>query len=275
MKKTISSLFAVFLIFIVSFPASAVSITINDNYIGGNSNNPGNIANNEVIGDDEFWAVSHMDVDRTGSALTVDIHSQFFNNISYHNVYMGDLFISTDGWNPYGTGSYNADISPYKVDETATAGEDWEYVLNLDYNRYTEYSDTSGTFTLYAVDPVLGTVMFPEDQPEEYRAEYYRAGQEIYYNPYDGQVGLGSGSWSIHNLGSSDDTDDFLRFELISDFFSDYDELGLRWEMTCANDVIEGSVENIAPVPEPSTIILLGAGIVGLAGSRYRKHKKV
>ena len=38
----------------------------------------------------------------------------------------------------------------------------------------------------------------------------------------------------------------------------------------CANDVLGGG---IAPVPEPATMLLFGAGLIGLAGYRSRRRK--
>jgi hypothetical protein len=41
---------------------------------------------------------------------------------------------------------------------------------------------------------------------------------------------------------------------------------GFHWTMECSNDVFEGKV------PEPSTMLLLGAGLTGLAFFRRRKY---
>lgn len=47
----------------------------------------------------------------------------------------------------------------------------------------------------------------------------------------------------------------------------------LNWgTATCANDVVSGQVPN--SVPEPTTLLLLGCGIVGLAGFERRRFKK-
>lgn len=45
----------------------------------------------------------------------------------------------------------------------------------------------------------------------------------------------------------------------------------IHWTMSCGNDLLEH--EASAPVPEPATLLLLGSGMIGLAGIK-RKMKK-
>ena len=51
------------------------------------------------------------------------------------------------------------------------------------------------------------------------------------------------------------------------------DVLGLHWTMRCGNDEVN-VVADVNPVPEPATMFLLGAGLIGLTGLR-KKFKKV
>lgn len=46
-----------------------------------------------------------------------------------------------------------------------------------------------------------------------------------------------------------------------------------HWTMSCGNDAINGKTE-IAPVPEPASMLLLGTGLVGLAGICERKRRR-
>ena len=82
---------------------------------------------------------------------------------------------------------------------------------------------------------------------------------------------MATGVWSISGLGTAgDDSDDYLRLQVTYGNWGVTDAFGFHWGMTCANDVIEGA----APVPEPATMLLLGTGLIGLAGLGRRKFKK-
>ncbi len=275
MKNRMISVFCISLLLLsCSGSVFAASSTLMDNYTGGNSDNPGNFASLEVIGEDPFYAVSHLNADLTGTVLTIDIYSRYLNNAGYHNTYLGDLFISNsslnpNGWNPEGAQPWDTDV---------INGEDWEYVVNLDYNRYSEEVDPNNTLTpagsatLYAVDE--NKIVTPDEQGI-HTPSYYRAGQEIFYAP-DGQNGVGGSfaSWEIFGLGTTGtDTDDYLRFIVNFDLGVGLNDLAVHWSMTCANDIIEGSLAS--EVPEPVTMLLFGTGLASLAPYISRRKNKL
>lgn len=233
------------LIFLLSFPLSSQAYTIIDNYWGANGHGYG-----DVVGRDDYFDISKMEVNYSGGILTVDIYSRYFDNIGIYGTLLGDLFISTNGWNPYGT------PPNYPQDNYINGGEIWEYVLVL--NNHTAQS---GSLNLYKLSD--GGTITLSYAPSGY---IWRDGQEVLFNPTGSSIA--TGIWSIYGLGTPIDTDDYLRFVISNSNWGGGNPSAFHWGMTCANDTIEGAV------PEPATMLLLGSGLLGLAGFARRRFKK-
>ncbi len=216
--------------------AQAAPIVIPDDYIGETPTDSA-YKDSDIIGEPKYFDVSKMEVSFfADNTLRVDIYSRYFNNIGMYGTQLGDLFLSTNGYQ----------------------GEDerWEYALKLD--NYLPKNTTTGNISLYTV--IDGNIRY------SFARGTYRQGQEVQYNPIGQTTPLATGSWSLNNIGGSD-TDDFLRFTIAYRDFGNVSTYGLHWGMTCGNDVIEGA----APVPEPSAMLLFGTGLMGLGGILRRK----
>jgi hypothetical protein len=236
--------------------AGAYSVTITDSYRGSNKA--------DVVGDSRIFDVNQMVVNFSGSRLSsVDISTSYvkpLTDVGASGTMLGDLFVSTNG---YGATNMTSD--------TMFTGEQWEYALVLSQHDFgcSLPGERDRTISLYRVAGDRSNIV-KSYAPYGY---IYRENQETLINKSKPVYLLGTiGTWDINNTQAGGYG--ILSFELTNtalvDRYLGSGNFGFHWNMTCGNDTIEGGAS--APVPEPSTFVLLGAGLLG-AGLYRRKRK--
>lgn len=190
----------------------------------------------DVIGDVDDFGIDEMEVELVGTDMTVKVKTGFTEGVYFgQQINFGDLFISTNGWTPE---------------------ETWEYVFDVDAGNLYDIRSPQAQDKILLAEDVMGSGVI------------YRNGQEVLINndgleaSSDGGSAGRDGEYYVMQFDVS---------EMIDDLGSSY-KLGLHWSMTCANDVIEGEFD--PAIPEPSTVLLLGAGLLGIVGIVGRKRNK-
>ncbi len=234
MKKILTGCVALFALFGIANQASAD--VIYDRYWGSDGHGYG-----DRIGSYRY-EVRNMNVTFSGGFMNVRVNTHFDASRDRYGIDYGDLFISTDGWNPYGSSS-----NRYRYDNAAN-GEDWEFVFDT-----SEGMLYGGDFGISLSDDLMTSGV-------------YRNGQEVQRS--GGGNALAGSSVDLSNVGYRGWVS--YSIDLASLGITGPSEIGLKWGMTCANDTIEGAVHT--NVPEPSTLMLLSLGLLGLGFARRKKR---
>ncbi len=210
--------------------------TINDNYIGSRDYGHG-----DVIGDKKIFEVDHMDVTFDGDIMSIRVVTKFKESHSawYRDVHYGDLFISTNGWHPYGAAPY--------WNDTYGNGEAWELVV-----------DTSEGGKIY---DQFGVRL----AEQEIHSGTFRRGQEVLRDPRARSRRIGTADLSVAEMNWNGSLWNTLTYSMSMSSLGIEagDQLGFKWSMTCANDSIEGGA-SVPELPEPATWLLFAVGSVGL-----------
>jgi hypothetical protein len=235
---------------ITSTGAHAISIT--DNYWGGAVYNGGATQYGDVIQEpgSHNFDVDSANITRTGNNVTIQFNGGYFDpgNADSRSTWRpGDLYINSNGWNASNT----SDPSHYSTD-TFKSSEGWNYVISLADGK------------IYALDfSKINMTFAPSDDFVIRMNQALNGG----YGKFIAQGQIDQG-WN-HN-GS------YLSFTFDPTALGIGNTFGIHWTMQCGNDVFETplNLSDITPVPEPSTAMLLGFGLVGLVVRKSSKRIK-
>lgn len=268
----------------LSYDISAATISsaaFEDTYIGGGATNSGNT-------DRYGWDALHGDLlpnhednmynnkslearifEKNGKTwLKVIIDSTFAGTNSNYDY--GDLFIMDgDNYTSVSEADSKNEVSK-KVSGANGASlfessNKWEYAYNLD-DRGTNGSNFKKNGQLLGLDT-------SDNYIDQFNirsgSNYGRNGQIISTNQTNSNLLNTRGKWGANQSSSKV----WFKMDITNvDTLMNAKSLAFRWTMSCANDIIEGvaKVSARTSVPEPSTMLLMLAGIGGLA---MRKKK--
>jgi hypothetical protein len=264
MEKAFRNTVLAVAVLILATPAFAIplgtNITVND-LVNGGTSWYGSSANTSVGREDnevevncvtaQTWDLEAFYLD--GYTLSLVGGFDFVNGSEGYT--SGDIFIDINGDAKYGPGTGGG--SGNSVVEN-TFG--YDYVLDIDF--------ATMTYDVYLLVDGVSTVTVFYSQNDESNPWAYNDGGELFaLGTIDYMGGLtdadvGGLQGGSHNVARFDLG--FLQYaEGFNGSFLSHFTIG------CGNDNIMG--KGTAPVPEPATLLLLGTGLLGLAGLSRKK----
>ncbi len=273
MKKIICFIFCL-TVATIFFASSAnaiplgTNITVNDQ-VNGSTSWYGSAANTSVAREDNEVETNCL----TGQAW--DMEAFFLEGYTLSMVSgfdlingnggfaSGDVFIDIDGNAVYGTNNAGSN-SNMNGNAIVSNTFGYDYALDLVFEQGGSYY-----YDVYALEGSSTVKVYYAQNDESNPWSYNDGGtwlgsSGITYssNLTDAQVGNGL-QGGLHNVAQFDLS--FLKFD--QEFMGNFTT---HFTMGCGNDNLMG--KGTAPVPEPATLLLLGSGLLGLAG--FRKKSK-
>ena len=276
-------LFSVLAIFLIAGNSMAIPLGENITIFDGVANGTGWYSDREdqevepgcLTG--QTWDLEGFFLD--GSTLTMVGGFDFKNGVPdpypWRNLHYdsGDIFIDTEGGFNYGTPGTGGGL---KVIQN-TFG--YEYVLDLDFEQYlSDGTLNSGylKYTVWGLDNASTVTVYFGQNDESNPWRYHDGGTAL-----TDYTGVAFDYWS----GLADDKVAGLEGEGGPHYAAAFDlsflgasmDFNAHFTYECGNDNLIGSGktgEEPPPIPEPGTMLLLGFGLIGLAGFGRKKFFK-
>lgn len=256
-----------------------------DNYIGADGDQ---VSTTDAYGGSGY-DVEWMTVDKSVSGqLTVKVKSNFISNTS-SGYRLGDLFIMDEanyteaaactGSGMSGKVGCNESSNSGVTNPVVQTGNEWEYAFDLGGGRDTNGLNKTDSGDLRDIS--TGNVNYSDDVIDTSKDGGHRGWQIIMVENDPTAVEPTGGA---SNIWSTNTNTDILTmtFDISGTTLMDAAQLALRWQMTCANDIIEvvtnfttTSPGGSTSVPEPSTFLLMLLAGFGLFASKQKRDTKL